>query len=179
MASDTSNLLLTGPPGIGKTTLVIGVADSLGGYRLGGLTTEEIRQRGRRVGFALVPFSGRRRIMAHRDLDSRQRVSRYGVDVAAIDAVVDEAISPLPELELFIVDEIGRMECFSARFVAAMRRLLDDPRPVVATVAARGGGLIAQAKARPDVELLEVSVRNRDQLVEVVRGWIERRLPGG
>ena len=41
-----------------------------------------------------------------------------------------------------------------------LRLVLD----VVATVAARGGGFIAQAKARPDVETITVTAENRDGL---------------
>jgi nucleoside-triphosphatase len=65
-----------------------------------------------------------------------------------------------------IIDEIGKMECLSPAFVQAVTRVLDGPVPVVATVAAKGSGLIAQVKVRPDVEIIEVTVANRDRLSE-------------
>jgi len=172
-------LLLTGVPGVGKTTLVRAVAAALSGRRLRGFTTDEIRQRGERAGFRMVPFGEQSRIMAHVSFRGPARVGRYGVDVAAIDAVCDTELALDPDAELYLVDEIGKMECFSTRFVAAVRRLFLSDRPVVATVARRGGGLIEEIKRRRDVVLWEVSVANRDALVSRVLGWIDARLDGG
>ena len=165
-------LLLTGVPGAGKTTLLRKVAASLSGRRIAGFTTEEIRESGRRVGFRIVPLHGPGRVMAHVDFQSRRRVSNYGVDVAAIDTVVEATLTVDAAVELYLIDEIGKMECFSERFTAAMRRLLDSTKRMIATVARKGGGLIADVKERPDVEIWEVTAANRDALVERVLHWI-------
>jgi hypothetical protein len=74
-------------------------------------------------------------------------VGRYGVDLAALDAVVNRALIPDDDTEAFVVDEIGKMECLSPGFVAAIETLLAERRLVVATIAARGSGLIADARA--------------------------------
>ena len=50
---------------------------------------------------------------------------RSAVAVAAIDAAVDGLLDP-NAAEVFLVDEIGKMECLSERFIAGMRRLLDS-----------------------------------------------------
>ena len=55
-------------------------------------------------------------------------------------------------------------ECFSSRFVEVTEALLDSETPVIATVASRGSGLIARVKTRDDVELVEVTRRNRGEL---------------
>jgi len=62
------------------------------------------------------------------------------------------------------VDEIGKMECLSARFVAHMRRILDGRVPLIATVAQRGAGFIAEVKRREDCELLTLTRANRDAM---------------
>jgi nucleoside-triphosphatase len=62
------------------------------------------------------------------------------------------------------------MECYSSRFVAAVREALDGATPVVATVASKGAGFIAEVKARPDVEVLEVTSANRDRLSQQMSG---------
>lgn len=71
-------------------------------------------------------------------------MGKYGVDVAAIDRAVDAALAPQPRIELYLVDEIGKMECLSERFVASMRRILEGRIPLIASVASRGAGFIAE-----------------------------------
>lgn len=166
-------LLLTGVPGIGKTTVLRRVAERLAPRPLGGFYTAELRAAGERLGFQLCTFAGEERVIAHVDFPGPARVSHYGVDVAAIDAVVEAALAFDTARDVYLVDEIGKMECLSGRFVTAMRRLLDSPALVVATVAARGTGLIAEARARADAELWEVRRDNRDRLPEEVLRWLK------
>lgn len=165
-------LLLTGPPGSGKTTVIRNVAAALGGQRFGGFYTEEIRVKGDRRGFRLVTFDGRQGTIADVGIHGGPRVSKYGVDVAVIDDLAVSALAPARGIDVYLVDEIGKMECLSAGFVAAMRSLLDSPPRVVATVARRGGGFIAEVKRRPDVVLWSLTRANRDAMPGRVHGWL-------
>jgi nucleoside-triphosphatase len=172
-----SVLLLTGAPGSGKTTVVRRVAEELRRKkrRIAGFLTTEIREGRERVGFRIETFTGRSEIFAHVSIRSPHRVSRYGVDVAALDESVDDALAFAPAADVYLIDEIGKMECFSARFVAATRRLLDEGRLVVATVALRGGGFIEEVKRRPDVELRNVTHSSRDEMPAQILEWIAVR----
>lgn len=173
MTATNRVLLITGMPGIGKTTVIRRVAERLHGIQLGGFYTEEVREAGERTGFRLVDFEGRALIFAHVDF-SGPRVSKYGVDVAALDARADALLAPRPEVAVYLVDEIGKMECLSPRFVAAMRRLLASDRLVVATVARKGEGFIAEAKRWPGAALREVSHDNRDRLPDEIVVWLAK-----
>lgn len=170
-----SALLLTGPPGVGKTTVIRRVADGLAGRRLGGFVTEEIRVGAQRVGFGIETFDGQSAVFAHVDKRSPHRVGRYGVDVAALDTMVDSALAP-DIADVYLVDEIGKMECLSKRFVAAVTALLDSGRLLVATIAARGGGFMKVAKTRSDLEVWTVTQANRDELPAGVLAWLAGRL---
>ena len=130
-------LLLTGAPGVGKTTVMRRVVEALGEHLAAGFLTDEIRERGERRGFRLVTLGGREWVMAHVELPKHARVGRYGVDIAALDAAAAVALARRPSIEVYLVDEIGKMECLSARFVAAMQDLLDSDRVVIATIARR------------------------------------------
>lgn len=167
-------LLLTGRPGVGKTTVIRSVAEGLAGHRLGGFYTEEIRAGRARQGFRLVTFDGRRAVMAHVDRGGKPRVGRYGVDVSVIDGMAADALAVSDAVDAYLVDEIGKMECLSSGFVAAVRALLDSDRPVVATIGERGGGLIAEVKRRADVELWQITPGNRDAMPARVLAWLER-----
>lgn len=162
---------------MGKTTLVRRIAQRLGDRRVDGFLTEEIRgASGRRLGFRALTFEGEDWTISHVDFPGPARVGRYGVDLDAVDRlgeVLEQAVRQRAEICLF--DEIGKMECLSERFQSAVRRLLDSGIITVATVAARGTGLIAEVKKRPDCELWSVSVANRDRRVGQAAEWLARR----
>jgi nucleoside-triphosphatase len=162
--------LVTGPPGVGKTTLVRKVAADLAHRCPVGFYTAEIRDRGQRTGFELASFDGRRGLLSHVDVRGPHRVGKYGVDVEGFDRFLNGIPWPETGAGLVVIDEIGKMECFSEKFQGLVRRLLASNAPVLATIAGRGSGLIAEVKRRPDVELLPLTLDNRDAVaVEIVR----------
>jgi nucleoside-triphosphatase len=168
-------LLLTGAPGVGKTTLLGRVLAALQEQRVGGFTTGEVRAGGRRVGFRIVPHRGSERIMAHVERRGSPRVGRYGVDVKAIDEVARESLALDPQVEIYLVDEIGKMECFSQQFVLCMRNLFASEKTIVATIGRSSGGFIAAARSRPGAELWEVTPSNREALVKRVLTWLGQK----
>jgi nucleoside-triphosphatase len=173
------NLLLTGAPSCGKTTVLARlIEDRLADLRLAGFYTAELREGGRRIGFEAVGWHGRRAVLARLG-GSSLRVGRYAVDPVALTPLIeDELERPVATVDLFFIDEIGKMEVASPRFCQAVLRVLDGPVPVVATVALRGGGLMGAVKARADVTVLEVTQDNRDALPENLEAWVRGSISG-
>ena len=67
----------------------------------------------------------------------------------------------------------GEMECHCPQFIKSIRSLLGEPVPLVATVALRGGGFIAEVKKRPDVQVVEVTQANRGELPAQIAAWVK------
>lgn len=193
------HVLLTGRPGVGKTTVVRRLADRLteaggdasengtGGGRgldagppaleVAGFLTEEIREEGERKGFRAVALpGGEARTMAHREIEGGPRVAAYGVDVAAVDALAAETLDPDRAPDVWLVDEIGKMECLSGRFVEAVRALLDGDRPVVATVGGGGSEFMEAVRRREDAALWRVTRDNRDALPAKLDREVRKRV---
>ncbi|MBL7063824.1 MAG: NTPase [Anaerolineae bacterium] len=169
-------LLLTGRPGVGKTTVIKAVAEALGEC-VGGFYTEEIRGPGGRKGFRMVTLDGQKTVMAHVNLrgGGRPRVSRYGVDVEAIDRVGVTALRrAMTDCQVIIVDEIGKMELFSGQFRDVVLQAVSGPRPVVATVMSKPNPWVDALKVLPQVEVWGVTMGNRDEMAERVVEWLKR-----
>ncbi len=156
--------LITGTPGIGKTTLVRRIVERLPVDAVAGFYTAEIRSKGKRMGFELRGLNGERRTLAHVDLKSRHRVGRYGVDTGGFEVFLEKLDLLHPDVTLVVIDEIGKMELFSKRFQLLVHKLLDSDIRLLATVALHGKGFIQAIKRRPDVHLFEVTRDNRIDL---------------
>jgi nucleoside-triphosphatase len=157
------NLLLTGPPGCGKSTLIERVVEQID-TRMTGFLTREIRSNRARVGFEIVTMAGDRGILAHVNLKSTVRVGRYGVDLDALERIAVPSMIPTKPDEMVIIDEIGKMECLSPLFRDTLERTLDSSHSVVGSIAGKGDRFIEGIKKRPDVELILITTRNRDGL---------------
>src|SRR5438132_14345400 len=111
--------LLTGRPGCGKTTLIKRIVSDLA-LPVGGFYTQEIRERGQRVGFKLITLDGKEAVFAHVDFPAAvgpERVGKYGLDLSALEAIGVAAIRDAVRAErLTVIDEIGPMEIRSSSF---------------------------------------------------------------
>ncbi len=112
--------------------------------------------------------------MAHVKIHSQIRVGKYGVNLEDLDRVAVPAMIPSGPGEIVIIDEIGKMECFSAVFRLTLERTLDAPNRVLASAALRGDRFIERIKTRPDVELIVLSEHNRDHLIEMILELISK-----
>ncbi len=161
------NILITGQPGCGKSTLIERVVDRIEEH-VTGFFTREIKEKGRRVGFSINTLDGREGILAHQNIKSPFRVGKYWVSLKDIETVAVPSMIPTRADEIVVIDEIGKMECFSPLFKETLIRVLNLPHWIIGSMAQKGGLFIQRIKERNDVMLIKVTAQNRDILVDQI-----------
>ncbi len=164
--------LLTGKPGSGKTSLIKQIVAGMG-EKAGGFYTEEIRSGGTRLGFKLVTLDGQETILAHINIRSPYRVSKYGVDIDSLDRVGVNALSKAArECSLVIIDEIGKMELFSASFREITLKIISSGKKVLGTIMSKPNPWADSVKHQPQVKLIEVTRNNHHQVLAELSSWL-------
>ena len=176
------NILITGRPGIGKTTIIKKIADRLS-PDAGGFYTEEIREGKGRVGFSVRDLDGREGILSHlptltavrqaagqaKDIRSNCRVGKYYVDVKGFEKVAIPALrGALKEKRFIVVDEIGPMEEYSREFRSFLEECLNSKKCVIATIKEKGSSFVQGIRDREDSTIFNVSMDNRDMISEEI-----------
>ncbi|MGC8852927.1 MAG: NTPase [Hydrogenobacter sp.] len=166
-------VVLTGPPGIGKTTLVKKVVERIKDKAIG-FWTEEVRDKVKkeRTGFRIVSTDKKSIIFASKFFTSKYLVGSYGVNVERFESVA------LPILEralkekdkIVVIDEVGKMELFSEKFANMVSLLLSDTkRSMLITIPIRDvHPLVKWIRRHPQVVLMELKKENRDALPEEI-----------
>ncbi|MEW6686273.1 MAG: nucleoside-triphosphatase [Candidatus Edwardsbacteria bacterium] len=160
------NILITGKPRCGKTTLIkelIGLLDHTCGFY-----TEEIREKGKRVGFLLRTMNDKETMFAHIDFKSPFRVSKYGVDVVGFEKIaMSELKKGIERGSIIVIDEIGKMELFSRSFKEAVLSSLSTGR-VLGTISFKGDDFIQKVKERKDIKLYLLTPDRYEEIKEEI-----------
>jgi len=165
--------LLTGPPGVGKTTLIKEAITAIE-QRAGGFYTREMRSQGVRQGFEIVTLDGASAILASVDFHGPCRVSKYGVTADNLDNVGVAALRrATKECAIVVVDEIGKMELFSPAFREAVLEALDSGKKLLGTIMLAPHPWADHIKQDPRVEVVMVSRTNRQQMAKELLAWLK------
>jgi nucleoside-triphosphatase len=165
----TIKIGITGLPNAGKTQALIKVIEMLeeGDQKVGGMITEPITKNNRRVGFYVMDWITKDKdVLAHVDFDSKIVVGRYKVNLNALESIGVNAIESAGETcDIIIIDEVGRMEVESEKFVEVVKRILEEDKPLILTLHKKSRNpLLQDIRRRDDVRILEVTPINRNLL---------------
>jgi nucleoside-triphosphatase len=168
------NILLTGSPGIGKTTLIKKVFTELSPALAGGFWSMEIRKGSKRIGFAIRTVDGEEGILAHKEKGYGPKVGSYTVNVKDIEEVAIPSITKARQLgKVIIIDEIARMELCSPLFAPEVIKCLDT-KQVLCTIQLRRDPFLDTIRSRADIQTFTVTTRNRDNLPSLILSLVKQ-----
>lgn len=170
------NILITGRPGSGKSTLIQILIDNFKDRKISGIVTPEIRKQNKRYGFKIINIAtGEEEIMASVDINSGKRVSKYQVDVDAIDRFLKKLEDGLNEADIIFVDEIGKMELYSQRFKDTVERILDSNKTVIATIQLSQNPFIKNIMSRRDCKTYFLERDNQIKVLKSIKNEVNQR----
>lgn len=168
------NILLTGLPGCGKTTVIKKILSKIKNPNIMGFFTEEIIEKKQRNGFRIRSLDGRTGVLAKIGLKSPFKVSKYGVDIDAVEDIgADAILKGIREADIIIIDEIGKMELSSDLFKLAVLDALECNKFVLGTISLKDSDFTKQIKNRDDTIIFDVNQANRDKLVSEIQKYIK------
>jgi len=181
---DIPKIGITGMPSVGKTQTLIKIIEFLekSGYTVEGMITEPIIEKNKRVGFYVRDWQTREKeVFAHIDIDSKDRVGKYGVNINALEKIgvpaIEKAIND-EEINIIIIDEIGKMEMLSERFCEIVIEAMDSDKPIMVTLHKKSRSpLLQDVRRRDDIRILEVTPVNRNLLPYKIEKIMESKLP--
>lgn len=166
------NILITGKPGVGKTTVLKKIINSLEeyGYSIGGIICPEIKEDGIRVGFSIIDLASERKGILSHIKCMGPKVGKYKVNLKDLNEIGVSAIrNSLKESDYIMIDEIAPMELHSKGFQNVVEEALNCEKPLLAVIHRRSNhSLILKIKNRKDVLILEVTFENRDLLPDEI-----------
>jgi nucleoside-triphosphatase len=171
---------ITGLPRSGKSAVMEKVVQMLEGERkdelrgrggdvdnnkiIGGMKTLPIMDGTSRIGYSCINIqNGEQGTIAHKDIDSRNRVLGLGINPDALDEFAVPAIQDaMDNYEVIVIDEIGKFSVESEAFVEIVREAIEVDKPTILTLHKKSRHpLLQDIRRRDDARILEVTPVNR------------------
>jgi len=181
---DIPKIGITGMPSVGKTQTLLKIIEKIekSGYMLEGMITEPVIVKKKRVGFYVTDWQTKeKKIFAHIDFDVKDKVGDYGIDLGVLEEIGVPAIEKAiydEEVDIIIIDEVGKMEMLSEKFCEVVADALDSDKPIVVTLHKKSRTpLLQDIRRRDDIRILEVTAVNRNLLPYKIEKIMAEKLP--
>jgi nucleoside-triphosphatase len=163
-------IILTGAPGVGKTTIVTDVAQKLKERRVnvGGVVSREIRTNNMRTGFEFIDIATNDRETLASVTGNGPRVGKYSINLQGCRFAANRLINALINSDVIICDEIGPMELKSKEFIDTARNLLKTNKKVMMVVHQRLEHTLVNDFREKSSFLFSINLGNREKVVKTL-----------
>lgn len=158
------NIIITGSPGTGKTTLIKRLARDLIPLVIKGFFKESIVEYNVCKGFRIITLNYEEHILAHINIEGPDRMNMYGVHIEGFENLISEELRIKPGIELFLIDEIGKMECMSTKFCLQLKKIFASDIPLIATTSISHIPGERKFQEQNNIKLIRLTLQNRDSL---------------
>ena len=181
---DIPKIGITGMPRVGKTQTLLKIIEKIekSGYILEGMITEPVIVKKKRVGFYVTDWQTKeKKVFAHIDFNKKYKVGDYGIDLNALEEIgipaVEKAIDD-DEVDIIIIDEVGKMEMLSEKFCEIVTDALDSDKTLMVTLHKKSRTpLLQDIRRRDDIRILEVTAVNKNLLPYKIEKIMAEKLP--
>lgn len=165
-----TTIVITGDPGIGKTTIVTGIAQGLKerGVRVGGVISREVRSNNIRTGFEFIDIATNDREILASVVGDGPRVGKYSVNLSGCHFAALRLSAALISSDVIICDEIGPMELKSKEFIENVEKLLKTDKKVIAVIHRFLKHPLVNDVRKKSTSLIEINIKNRGQVIETI-----------
>ncbi|GIU70736.1 MAG: NTPase [Candidatus Nitrosocaldaceae archaeon] len=159
-------ILITGEPGVGKTTILLKLFNMLKSYKVGGIIAKEIRSNGR-IGFEFIDLSSNKRELLASIHGNGPRVGKYYINLEGCKFAAD-ILKNANNYDIILVDELGPMEFKSKEFRDAAKMLLDVNKIRIVVIHKRLKDTIIDEYKRRANAIITVTKENRDNIPDYI-----------
>lgn len=163
-------IVLTGAPGVGKTTAVIRVARALKerGVKVGGIVSRELRINNMRVGFEFIDLTSNDRSVLASITGNGPKVGKYFVNIAGCRFAAERLTNAVRNSDVIICDEIGPMELKSKEFIDSVKNLLEVDKKVIVVVHQKLQHPLTDEFRNKSSLLINLDLKNREKVNEIL-----------
>jgi nucleoside-triphosphatase len=165
-----TSIILTGAPSVGKTTIVMDVAQKLKarGVRVGGVVSREVRTGNVRIGFEFIDLATNDRDVLASVNRNGPKVGKYFVNLAGCRFAADRVKNALINSDVIICDEVGPMELKSNEFIDTVKYLLKtDKKAIVVIHQKLEHPLIRKFREKAN-SLININIGNREKVAKIL-----------
>jgi len=164
--------IVTGDPGVGKTTVVMRVAEMLKqkGLKVGGMVSREVRRNNVRIGFEFVDLTTDESTMLASTSGSGPRMGKYFVNLDGCGFAVETLIKAIKNSDVIVCDELGPMEFKSKEFVDCAKDMLELNKPIIVVVHKRLQHPVIDQFRKKASLLINVDLQNRNKVPDLLLG---------